>query len=497
METNLEKLMSALKNASGEEVGLVKKAYEFSKENHKDQKRQSGEPYFNHCFATAMNLCDLNMSGTVVAAGLLHDILEDAGIKPEMLEEKFGSDIRFIVEGVTKLGLVKYHGTDRHNESMRKLFVAMSQDIRVLIVKLCDRLHNMETLSHVQKEKQERIARETLEIYAPIAYRLGIRKLSKRLEDLSFPFVYPNEYKEIKELVKENYDKKQDMLEKFRKAVAKELGQAGVRDFTIDYRVKGLYSLYKKYLRHNKEIEKIYDLAAMRIILLKEEECYKVLGVIHSNYQPLPGRIKDYIAFPKQNGYQGLHTTVFTGDGNIVEVQIKTERMNKEAEFGIASHIAYKANSKKSRANQGLEWIKKIIPLSIIKTKTGSQENKDVPSWIRDLAAYHNENKDKDNTLNEIKNDFFNERIFVFTPKGDVIDLPAGSSAVDFAYSIHSDIGNHIGGVRINGKMRSIDTELKNGDIVEIIISKNAKPKRKWLDYAKTTFAKKQIKNSG
>lgn len=491
----MEKLISALSNASSEEREIVKKAYEFSKKEHGNQKRQSGEPYFNHCFATAMNLCDLNMSGVVVAAGLLHDILEDAGTKPEKIEEEFGADIRFIVEGVTKLGLVKYHGTDRHNESMRKLFVAMSQDIRVLIVKLCDRLHNMETLSHVPKEKQERIARETLEIYAPIAYRLGIRKLSKKLEDLAFPFVYPTEFKEINNLVKTEYDKKQGMLDKFRKEVARELGNSGMRKFSIDYRVKGLYSLYKKYLRHNKEIEKIYDLAAMRIVLDKEEDCYKVLGLIHSHYQPLPGRIKDYIAFPKQNGYQGLHTTVFTGDGNIVEVQIKTERMNKEAEFGIASHIAYKTESKKKRVNQGLEWIKRIIPLSIIKNRLGQEQTKDVPSWIRDLATYHNENKDKDGTLNEIKNDFFSERIFVFTPKGDVVDLPSGSSAIDFAYSIHSDIGNRIGGVKINGKMRSIDTELKNGDIVEIIISKNAKPKRKWLEYTKTTFARKNIKN--
>src|SRR3989344_708526 len=496
METGLDKLISALRDHSSEEKELVKKAYEFSKSAHEGQKRQSGEPYFNHCFATAMNLCELNMSGTVVAAGLLHDILEDAGTDSKTIEENFGSDIRFIVEVVTKLGLVKYHGTDRHNESMRKLFVAMSQDIRVLIVKLCDRLHNMETISHVPEEKQERIARETLEIYAPIAYRLGIRKLSKKLEDLSFPFVYPSEYREIKDLVKEEYDRKQDMLEKFRKAVAKELGESNIRNFNIDYRVKGLYSLYKKYMRHNKELDKIYDMAAMRIILDKEEDCYKVLGVIHANYQPLPVRIKDYIAFPKQNGYQGLHTTVFTGDGNIVEVQIKTERMNKEAEFGIASHISYKSDFKKGRANQGLEWIKKIIPLSIIKSRTNSKENRDVPSWIRDLATYHNENKDKDDALTDIKNDFFSERIFVFTPKGDVIDLPVSSSAIDFAYSIHSDVGSHIGGVKINGKMRAIDTQLKNGDIVEIVVSKNAKPSRKWLDHAKTTFAKKQIKNS-
>lgn len=489
-----EKIISILDNPSEEEKELVKKAYEFSKASHEGQKRQSGEPYFNHCVATAINLAELHMSGTVVAAGLLHDLIEDAGVKAESIEKEFGKDIRFIVEGVTKLGLVKYHGTDRHNESMRKLFVAMSQDMRVLIVKLCDRLHNMETLSFVPQEKQERIAKETLEIYAPIAYRLGIRKLSKKLEDLAFPFVYPKEYKEIKDLVKERYDDQMETLDKFRKSAVKELGAAGMRDFKTDYRVKGLYSLYKKYLRHNKEIEKIYDIAAMRIILKKEEDCYRTLGIIHASWQPLPGRIKDYIAFPKQNGYRGLHTTVFTGDGNIVEVQIKTEEMNKEAEYGIASHISYKSENKKSGANPGLEWIKRILPKSIIKDRKESENTKDVPAWIRDLATYHNENKSSD-ALTDIKDDFFSERIFVFTPKGDVIDLPASSSAIDFAYSIHTDVGSHMGGVKINGKMAPIDSKLKNGDIVEIIINKNARPSRKWLDHVKTTFAKKQIKN--
>jgi GTP pyrophosphokinase len=246
-------------------------------------------------------------------------------------------------------------------------------------------------------------------------------------------------------------------------------------------------------LKYNKDIEKIYDIAAMRIILKKEDDCYRTLGIIHANFRPLPGRIKDYIAFPKQNGYQGLHTTVFTGDGGIVEIQIKTEKMSKEAEYGIASHISYKAEFNQRKLNPNLEWIKRILP-STGQTE-GSLNHKDVPTWIRDLADYHNHNKNEPETMTDIKSDFFSERIFVFTPKGDVVDLPAHSSVIDFAYSIHSDIGNHIGGAKVNGKMTSIESELKNGDIVEIITNKNAKPNRKWLDCVKTTFAKKHIRN--
>lgn len=495
MQTEVENIIELLEEPTEEDKKLVRKAYEFAKEKHKDQKRKSGEPYFNHPFETAKNLAEFGMSGTTIAAGFLHDLVEDVQVPPEMIEKEFGKDVRFIVEGVTKLGLVRYHGTDRHNESMRKLFVAMSEDIRVLIVKLCDRLHNMETLKYVGMEKQERIAKETLEIYAPIAYRLGIRKLSKRLEDLSFPFVYPAEYKEIKNLVKEKYDDELEALEKFRKSVVSELAKAQVLNFRTDYRVKGLYSLYKKCLKHGRSIENIYDIAAMRIILKNQEACYQALGVVHGAWQPLPGRIKDYIAFPKQNGYQGLHTTVFTGAGGIVEVQIKTEEMNREAEYGIASHISYKSNSKKTRVSAGLEWIKRILPLSLIKNSEPKARIKDVPSWIRDLANYHDGNKGQDDTLTDLKNDFFSERIFIFTPKGDVIDLPLHSSVVDFAYAIHSDIGNHLSGVKVNGKMEGIESELKNGDIVEIIVNKTAHPKRKWLPYVKTTLAKRQIKN--
>ena len=473
---------------------LIEKARIFAEKAHTGQKRHNGEPYFNHLLATANSLQELGMSAPTIAAGFLHDTVEDTGVAPETIEKEFGKDVRFIVEGVTKLGHIKYHGTDRHNESLRKLFVAMSQDIRVLIVKLCDRLHNMETLQFVAPEKQGRIAAETLEIYAPIAYRLGIRKLSKKLEDLAFQYVYPKEYREISSLMEKKRESEADALEKFKRSVTKSLAMEGITHFKTDYRIKGIYSLYKKYLRRDKDIDKIYDIAAMRILLKNMEDCYKVLGIIHSHWQPLPGKIKDYIAFPKQNGYQGLHTTVFTGEGTVVEVQIKTEEMRREAEYGIASHISYKSNPENIK-DVGLEWIKKILPAFITKNNSIPLKKQDVPNWIRELVNYQDAHADTEEALMDIKGDFFNQRIFVFTPKGDVIDLPKGASPVDFAYSIHSDIGNRMAGVKINNKMSALDTPLKSGDIVEIITKKGARPHRKWLDFTQTTFAKKQIRN--
>lgn len=458
MEKELENLISSIKEATESDKELVAKAFEFAKVAHGDQKRKSGETYFNHLLETAKNIAELGMDATSVAAGLLHDILEDTKTPAETFKAEFGEEILFIVEGVTKLGTLKYRGADRHNESLRKLLLATSKDLRVLMVKLCDRLHNMRTLSFLPEEKQGRIAKETLEIYAPIAYRLGIRKLSRELEDLAFPFVYKEGYEEISSTFKKSYEEKLENLEKFRKSVMKELVKAGFTNFQSDYRVKGLYSLYKKYLKFKKDFEKIYDILAMRITVEKTEDCYRALGIIHSAWRPLPGRIKDYIAFPKQNGYKSLHTTVFTGDGDLVEIQIRTKEMHEEAEYGIAAHSIYKADGKNK---------KQITP------------------WIEAMLSH---------SANEIKKDFLSERIFVFTPKGDVIDLPIGAGVIDFAYQIHSDLGDKMSGVKINGKLSAISSTLKDGDIVEIIQSKNAKPNRKWLDFVKTSFAKKNIK---
>ena len=465
---DIKEITSLLQNPTEADLALIQRAYDFSRQAHSGQKRLSGEEYFDHVFATGKNLAELGMSATTIAAGLLHDTLEDTIVTAEDLEKNFGKEILFLVEGVTKLGKIKYHGATRHSESLRKLFIAMSQDIRVLIIKLCDRLHNMETLEFVPKEKQVRIAKETLEIYAPLAYRLGIRKLQRSLEDIAFAYVYPKEYEEVTKLLKLKLYESEESLQKFQKSLKKELALNDIIDFKTDYRVKGLYSLYKKLKRNEMDIEKIYDISAVRVMVKTVEECYKILGIVHQNWKPLPGRIKDYISTPKPNGYQSLHTTIFSGDGNIIEVQIRTEEMNKEAEYGIASHIFYK--------------------------QIKDEKIKNSPKWIKELVEYQKKADDNE-FLENIKTDFFEERIFVFTPKGDVIDLPAGSSALDFAYTIHSDIGNHASGVKINGKFVALGTTLQSSDIVQIDIKKTAKPSYKWLEFCKTTIAKRHIRN--
>ncbi|MDO8424187.1 MAG: RelA/SpoT family protein [bacterium] len=480
-----------IKDASPRDLELVKKAYEFAERAHAKHVRNSGEPYIVHLSETAKILAELGTGSATIAAGLLHDSVEDAGIKREEIVKEFGEEIAFLVEGVTKLGHLKYKGVDRHNESLRKLFVAMSEDIRVLLIKLADRLHNMRTLSYVPKEKQERIAAETLEIYAPIAYRLGIRKLSRELEDLSFPYIYPQEYEKVKKMLKERRLDKEESMDKFSRSVKKALAKNGMSKAKTDYRVKSLYSLYKKFLRHDQDMEKIYDVNAMRIRVGSVADCYKVLGIIHEHWRPLPRRIKDYIAFPKPNGYQALHTTVFIGDGNIAEIQIKTEDMHRHSEYGIASHFSYK---EKGLTKDVLAWIHALMPKSP-RDPSQMQTVKDTPKWISELASYEEPSKDHKLFRERLSSDFFSHRIFVFSPNGDVVDLPTDSTPIDFAYSIHSDIGNWMTGAKVNGKMASLDTKLKNGDIVLIVTKKTTGPNRKWLEIAKTSMARRHIRH--
>lgn len=496
--TNIKEISILMNSPSKKDTELIDKAYNFAETAHKDHKRSSGEPYFNHLVETAKLLAELNMDALTISAGLLHDSIEDVGVKEEDIKKEFGEEIFFLVNGVTKLGALKYRNNKRHLESMRKLFVAMSQDIRVLMIKLADRLHNMRTLQYVKKEKQRRIATETLEIYAPLAYRLGIRKFSRELEDLSFQYVYPAEYEKIKALVKDKNKKTLHRLEKFIKSLRKALAKENIINERIDYRIKGLYSLYNKLKRKNKEIEDVYDLLAIRIYAKTVSDCYKILGIVHGIWRPLPGRIKDYIAFPKTNGYQSLHTTIFTGDGSIIEVQIRTEGMHKNAEYGVASHILYKKDTQETDQNSNVNWFKNLLP-NIINfsnsSKTYGAINNDIPKWIKQLVETQKGITENGDFLDTIKSDFFEERIFVFTPKGDVVDLPRESSPIDFAYAIHSQIGDHTGSVKINGKMVSLATKLKNGDIVEIITKDSNRPTRKWLDLVKTSLAKKNIKS--
>lgn len=500
----VQDILEKMRDPSASDIELVSKAYTFSEKAHEGQKRYSGEPYFLHVFETGKILAENNMSATTIAAGLLHDTIEDVGIKAEDFKKEFGPEILFLVEGVTKLGKLRYHGADRHNESLRKFFVATSQDMRVLIIKLADRLHNMRTLSHVPEHKQVRIASETLYIYAPLAYRLGMRKMSRELEDIAFKFVMPKEAQEIETITKERTKRDLNGIEKFHHSVLKALAAEGITKARTDFRIKGLYSLYKKLQRKDHNVEKIYDIAAIRIIVPTVSDCYKALGVIHAIWRPLPGRIKDYIAFPKPNGYQSLHTTIFRGDKTIIEVQIKTEEMYQESEYGVASHIGYKENPKSKIPNSNLVWIKHLLPskepnyglVTNGSTIAGAPFTyEDVPVWLKELAEYKPQKGDPTFAEN-ITSDFMKERIFVFTPKGDVVDLPTDSTPIDFAYSIHSAIGDHMAGAKVNGHIASMDSVLKNGDIVEIITKENSKPTTKWLNFARTSMAKKHIKNA-
>jgi GTP pyrophosphokinase len=477
-----------------EDAALIEKAYNIAEEAHRGVLRKSGEPYFTHVFETAKIIAELKMCPSTICAGLLHDSIEDGVLTEEKIKQEFGAEILFLVNGVTKLGKLKYRGAERHIESLRKLFVASAQDIRVIIIKLCDRLHNMRTLQYVRPDKQKRIALETLEIFAPLAYRLSIRKLSRELEDLSFPYVYPEEYKNVTELMKLKSAETLPKLEKFMKMVKHALADGGLINFHTDYRQKGLYSLSKKIVKKGGEIENIYDILALRIFTENVTDCYKALGIIHGKYRPVPGRIKDYIAMPKLNGYRSIHTTVFTGDGAIVEVQIRTHEMHKQAEYGIASHLSYK--DLKNNSNKEMGWFSQFLPKTLNSFFKSQTQNKNTPAWIKDLANESDKVTDGEETLENLKTDFFGQRIFVFTPKGDVVDLPIDSSVVDFAYTIHSDIGNHMASAMVNNKIAPFNAKLKNFDQIEIIVKKSAKPNRKWLDYAKTAMAKRFIKTA-
>jgi GTP pyrophosphokinase len=496
-----------LDKPSDEEKALIEKAYSFVEKAHISHTRYSGEPYLVHLATVGAKLAEMGMGAKTVAAGLLHDVIEDTEVTSETILQEFGEEVLFLVEGVTKLSSVRYYGTDRHNESLRKLLVATSQDIRVLIIKLADRLHNMQTLQHVPKEKQVRIARETLEIYVPVAHRLGMGRIRKELEDLAFPYVYPEESKRVQDLLQTKAGKSNELLERERKVLQKRLAEIKLTDFKTSYRVKGLYSLYHKLKRKEWEINSVYDLLAMRVVVPTIEDCYSALGIIHKLWRPLPGRVKDYIAFPKPNGYQSLHTTVTTANGVIMEIQIRTLKMHHESEFGVASHISYKEQIETGKATEGQSRFASLIPSlfrpakravvptdEIIKAKDSAHRDK-IPRWIAQIGQTHT--KDKSTTAEfvaDAQTDFFSNRIFVFTPTGDVVDLPVGATPVDFGYAIHSEVGDHISGVKVNKKLVQLDIELKNGDMVEIETRKNGQPTAKWLTFVKTSLARRRIK---
>lgn len=453
------------------ETEMIQLAYDFANEAHAGQVRRSGEPYILHPLAAACILAQMQIEINIVVAALLHDVPEDTEVTIEEIEKNFGADIANMVRGITKLGKIKYRGVERYIENLRKMFIAMAEDVRVMIIKFADRIHNLSTLEALPEKKRFRVALESLEIYAPIAHRLGMGEFKGMLEDLAFPYVFPKEYKKTKEIRDKILIEKSEYLDKIVELVKKELTHFKVKFISIHGREKQIYSLYQKLLRKEWTIENIHDVVATRIIVKDLGDCYAALGIVHKLWAPLKGRIKDYIAQPKPNGYQSLHTTVFCEEGKIVEFQIRSRTMHEEAEYGIAAHWHYDERGSRLPAKD-IQWAKELARIQ-----------KEILNNIKDLE--------------EMKVDFFHNHIFAFTPQGDVIDLPEDATPVDFAYHIHTEIGNKCNGAKINDQMVSLDTPVKSGDVVEIITDKNRKgPSPDWLKFAKTHLARNHIKNS-
>lgn len=459
---------------------LVRRAYEVAKKAHESQKRKTGEPYFNHVAATAEAVAGWGLDLVTVAASLLHDVVEDTGYPLEKIQKEFGKEVAFLVDGVTKLGKIKYRGVERQVENLRKMILALSRDIRVILIKLADRWHNMKTLAALPPLKQKRVALETMEIYAPIAYRLGMQKLSGELEDLAFPYIYPKEYEWLIQHTKEKYQEREQYLERVKPVILRALKEAGIEALYIDSRAKRYSSLYKKLLRYDMDLEKVYDLVALRIVVPTIADCYAALGIVHNLWPPLPNRIKDYIALPKPNGYRSLHTTVFCLDNKITEIQIRTQEMHEEGENGIAAHWAYE----QYKGSDGYREKKAV-----------TADKKEL-QWVEQLRQWQKEFTNPEEFLESLKIDFFRDRIFAITPKGEVMDLPVGATPVDFAYHIHSEIGSSCVGAKVNGRLVPLNQELRSGDIVEILTQKNKKPSESWLEFVKTAHARNHIRSA-
>lgn len=448
---------------------LIKRAYDFSEKCHEGQFRHSGEPYFTHPCEVALILCDLGMDDQTICAALLHDVIEDTDVSYEELSSSFGEEIAVLVDGVTKLGKIPYSSKEEQQvESLRKMFFAMARDIRVIIIKLADRLHNMRTMKFIPESKRREKALETMEIYAPLAHRLGINSLKWELEDLSLMYLDPIAYKEITESIAQKRAERLKILKEIQDNLEEELKKAGI-NCSIEGRIKHFYSIYRKLFLKNKTMDAIYDLFAVRVIVDSVKDCYTALGVAHELYNPMPGRFKDYISMPKKNMYQSLHSTMISHSGVPFEIQIRTKEMHKTAEYGIAAHWKYKeGNTQKNDLDSKLSWVRQLL----------EDEKNATPGEF----------------ISNLKIDLFSDEVFVFTPKGDVISLPQGSTPIDFAFAIHSAIGCKMTGAKINGKIMPLDTELQNGDIVDIITSSNtAGPSQDWLKIAKTSQAKNKI----
>ncbi len=475
-ETLYEELISRVRRYHpSDDISMIEKAYRLASEAHKGQKRKSGEPYIVHPLCVGIILADLELDKETIMAGLLHDVVEDTDVTSEDLREQFGEEVERLVDGVTKLGRLNYPAdkVDVQAENLRKMFLAMAQDIRVILVKLADRLHNMRTAQYWSEETQKKKARETLDIYAPIAHRLGISKIQTELDDLSLKYLEPDIYYDLEEKIALKKDERQAFLDEIVGQVKAQMEQAGIKA-EVDGRIKHFFSIYKKMVNQKKTLDQIYDLFAVRIIVDTVKDCYAALGVIHEMYKPVPGRFKDYIAMPKQNMYQSLHTTLIGPNGQPFEIQIRTFEMHRTAEYGIAAHWKYKEAADGKKAN------------------TISEEEKF--RWLRQVLDW--QMSDNKEFMSLLKSDFdlFAESVYCFTPAGDVKNLPNGSTPIDFAYSIHSAVGNRMIGARVNGKLVPFDYVIQNGDRIEIITSQNSKgPSRDWLKLVKSSQAKNKI----
>jgi len=482
----IEDVLKSVKfNLTSEREKLIRSAFAFAEKAHIDQKRKSGEEYIQHTLHTALNIARIGMRSKTISAGLLHDVPEDTETTLADIEKKFGYEIAFMVDGVTKLGKIKLRGTQEeiYVENLRKMFLAMAQDIRIVIIKLADRLHNMETLEALPEDKQNRIATETMEIFAPIANRLGIGEIKLQLEDLSFKFVDPENYKYTRQVSEAEYTTRKKSLSTMVSELKKELAKEKIKYVEISSRTKSLYRLFKKMKNHDMDIHKVYDLAGVRVIVPQIADCYETLGIVHKKYRPMVGRIKDYISLPKPNGYQSIHTTVFGPEGRIMEIQIRTQKMHDEAEFGIAAHWIY---SEKSHG-----W-RSYLPFGRREHEVKSEEI----NWIKQLREWQSDlGKSDEEFMEGLRFDFFKNHILAFTPLGDIIDLPEDATPIDFAYCVHSEIGNRATGAKADGKMVPLDYKIKNGEVIEIMTSKGPKgPNREWLRFVKTSNAKSSIK---
>src|ERR671934_2977935 len=454
------------------DVELLRRAYVFSAFEHKGQVRHSGEPYLIHPLEVANFLADMKLDAVAIAAGLLHDVVEDTLTTIERIQELFGPEVAHVVEGVTKISAIPFSSSEeRQGENFRKMLLAMVDDIRVILVKLADRLHNMRTLNYLPEERRVKIAQETRDIYAPIANRLGMSKVKNELEELSFRYLEPQGYEALRARVDAKRRATEGLIEELKKTIAAKLADAQVPIVQIDGRIKRLWSIHQKLKRQRIELEQVYDFIALRILTEGVKECYATLGIIHQTWSPVPGRIKDFIAMPRPNGYQSLHTSVISEHGMPFEVQIRTIEMHRMAEEGIAAHWKYKEG------------------------RSGDHRDERYFQWMRQLLEVQQEIRDPQEFLQNLKIDLYPEEVYTFTPKGQVKSFPRGATPIDFAYSIHTDVGHQCVGARINGKMVPLRTRLKNGDIVEIITSAGHKPSRDWLNHVTTSHARYEIKH--